>query len=111
MADVKPLVARGGRVVVADGGSVDGLLSAEIDAAPDLHLPRPSNPEARLELGSANTLSDGRIARSILFRVTVRDTLGRAVRTQSGKSYRRKSTYVARIYNINSVRELKAHLG
>lgn len=103
MANVTP--------IVADGGSENGALSAEIDAAPDLHLPRPTNPEARLELGSAKTLSDGRTVRSILWRATVRDRLGRAVRTRSGKSYKRRSTYVARIYDINSVQELKAQLG
>lgn len=112
VANIKPVVATSGqRIVATDSGVVDEVFSAEIDAAPNLHLPRPNNPEARLELGSAKTLNDGRTARSILFRATVRDALGRAVRTKSGKSYRRKSTYVARIYNINSVQELKGHLG
>ena len=111
VANIQPAVATSGVQVVATGVcETDTGLSAEIDTAPKLQLPRPQNQEARLELGSAKTLNDGRTARSVLFRAYVRDTRGKTVRTRSGKSYKRKSTYVARVYNINSIRELKAHL-
>ena len=102
------MVADSGGGNGASQNEVDGDLSAEIDTAPTLQLLRPPNQEARLELGSATMLDDGRSARNVLFRIYVRDALGNLVRTPSGKSYRRKSSYVTRVYNIDSVQQLKA---
>lgn len=88
----------------------DVALETELAHAPAVALPPPVSPEARLELGSPKQLADNRVARSVLFRAYVRDAQGQLVRTASGKSFRRKSHYVGRVYDIDNVQQLKAYL-